>query len=768
MTTERSRTATELTVPALLGLVVCAFFHRAMLGERFFAVDFYQTFVPLRSILAEAWAHGIPAWTGRLGNGAPLLANPAYGVFYPPNLLYLGADAARSMTVLTVAHFIVGGVGAWRLARRFELSRAAAWVAAAGFVLSGPAVSSTAYPNLSWPLAWLPWALVAHDEAVRGRTGKGIAGLALCWFSMVSMGDPVVLAAALLGSALLASRDIWSRPARSIAAPGVAALLALVLSSPLLVAILRYAPQSVRGAGFKADGIVQWSLHPLLLVGTFLPNPFGDPSLSGPAGFWADALAFDRGKPLLAGLYVGGLTLSLAVLGALRRSRYRGILLAWLVVLVALALGKYGPIYPVLRDMPGFDALRYPTKWIVPAMLPLALLAASGLDAIAASASAATTSRRAPFVFLGVLSVLALLSACSMAGLETRLAALSSQPQLSIDRVPLPLHVRSTWLSATSWSAIPVALALLTLVFGARTRAASALLPIVAALVTLDVALANPSLAPTVRKDFYDVPAAAAAIFQDPAGHERVFVEDIGQSGRPLYHVHPPASPEAAARPHREGLAAYVGASVGLNLAFNPDTEAFSPIAYARAGVLTRGAPQREKLMLLGAAGATHIVTYQPFESPSLEPIATIPGAYNLPLLVYRNPLAMPRARIVPRLTAYDSDAGFIHLVQSAPDDLFRHTALVERQALQAAGLADGNGALREGGTATIVQEDGRSLIVQVAGPGGYLIVSDTLAPGWTAQVDDLPATLLRADLAFRAVPVPEGTHRVAMLYNPW
>ena len=775
MTGERWMAAKRLAAPMGLGVAVCSFFHRIFLGNLFFTVDFYQTFVPLRSILVETWSRGFPGWTGRLGNGAPVLPNPAYGVLYLPNLVYLGNDPARSMTALTVAHFVAGGVGAWLLARRWGLSRAASWTAAVGFVLSGPAVSSTAFPNLSWPLAWLPLALLAHEEAVRGRTWLGASGLALAWFSMFSMGDPVVLAAALAGSALIAMRDVaqhaadrpWrERLARPLVPLGSAALIALMLASPLVVAIARYLPASVRGAGFKAGGIVQWSLHPLLLAGMALPDAFGDPSLTGPAGFWASALAKDRGWPLLAGLYVGGLIAALAILGALRRSPRRVVLLVWLGLLVILALGAYGPIYPLAGERAGFDALRYPTKWIVPAMLPLALLAASGLDHLAEAASNTAALRRGTAVFLVVLALLSLVAIGSTIGLERQLAMLA-KPGLRIDGIPLELHVRRTWLLAAARSAVPLALALVALGVGVRARAVAKALPVIAALATLDVALANQRLAPTVSRAFYDRPRAAEVILGDPAGHERVFVDDTQDKNRPLRYARALKTPQEEAQPQRDGLIAYVGASVGLSLAYNPDVEAFSPIHYARAAVIVHSAPLREKLMLLGAAGATHIVTYHPLEGSSLQPMATIPGAYDLPLLVYRNPLAVPRARIVPRLTPYSSEARLLRALQSAPNDFFLHTALVERQELAAAGVNPETSSV-EGGTAGIVAEDGRSLVVQVDGPGGFLVVSDTLAPGWTARVDDAPAALLRADLAFRAVPVPAGSHRVEMRYSPW
>jgi hypothetical protein len=745
----------RLVLPGLLLLLIGAFFHRTILGDRFYAVDFYQTFVPLRAILAEAWSSGLPGWTGRLGNGAPVLANPAYGVFYPPNLLYLGRDPAASMTLLTVAHFAFGALGAWLLARRWGLSRASAWITAVAFALGGPAVSSTAYPNLSWPLAWLPWSLAAHDEAARGRKVAGIAAMAIVWFSMLAMGDPVVLGAAILASGLLAVREGFTGDGsqarwRPLLVPALAGVGALILASPLLLAIARYMPHSVRGAGFKSAGIVQWSLHPMLLAGTVLPNPYGDPSLHGPAAFWARALEQGRGQPLLAGLYVGALLVALVVLGALSRAPRRAVLLTWLGLLVLLALGKYGPFYPLAGERPGFDTLRYPMKWILPAMLPVALLAGLGVEAIPKA------PRRALVVFLAALAVLAAVCVGSMAGLDRALAALSGQPGLQIDDFPLRLHARTTWLTAAARAAAPLALALLALRAGGR-----ATLPAIAVLVSADLALANRHLAPTVPRGFYDVPPVAKAILEDRPAPGRVFVDDRAAEA----YLVPPRLATEAARPHHDRLLAYVGAGLGLRLAYNPDTEAYSPTAYARANMFVRAAPWREKLMLLGAAGVSHVVTFQSPAGPLADPIATVPSGFNRPLYVYRNPFPAARARVVPRLTPYEGDEGFIRAVQSAPDDFFRDTALVERADLPAGTEGD---PANEAGRAEVAAEDARSITIDVDGGGGFLVLSDTLAPGWSASIDGAASPLIRVDLAFRAVPVRPGRHRVVMRYDPW
>ncbi len=53
------------------------------------------------------------------------------------------------------------------------------------------------------------------------------------------------------------------------------------------------------------------------------------------------------------------------------------------------------------------------------------------------------------------------------------------------------------------------------------------------------------------------------------------------------------------------------------------------------------------------------------------------------------------------------------------------------------------------------------------ADSAGYLVLTDAWYPGWTATVDGEPVEILRADVAFRAVRIGVGTHRVEFRYEP-
>jgi uncharacterized membrane protein YfhO len=69
---------------------------------------------------------------------------------------------------------------------------------------------------------------------------------------------------------------------------------------------------------------------------------------------------------------------------------------------------------------------------------------------------------------------------------------------------------------------------------------------------------------------------------------------------------------------------------------------------------------------------------------------------------------------------------------------------------------------------AEIVSYEPERVEIETSSPrDGYLVLSDTYRPGWSALVDGAPSTLWRAQTAFRAVAVPSGKHRVVFLYRP-
>ena len=157
-----------LGLQAALALLVLTWLFRGLLdGRVLLQADLIQLFEPLRQVFAEEIRRGNFAWASALGNGRALLGNPLHGVAYPPNWLCVVVEPARALSMLCAIHVGWGALGAWSLARERGARAVGAWTAGAAFALCGVSLSAALMPNLGWPLAWLPWLVLAHARIRR-------------------------------------------------------------------------------------------------------------------------------------------------------------------------------------------------------------------------------------------------------------------------------------------------------------------------------------------------------------------------------------------------------------------------------------------------------------------------------------------------------------------------------------------------------------------------------------------------------------------------
>jgi hypothetical protein len=140
-------------------------------------------------------------------------------------------------------------------------------------------------------------------------------------------------------------------------------------------------------------------------------------------------------------------------------------------------------------------------------------------------------------------------------------------------------------------------------------------------------------------------------------------------------------------------------------------------------------------------------------------------------LVVRRN--AAPRAHLVHRVIAAEGEAGTLEATVTHAGEA-RTVAIVERGSLDtpvehgtlATALVEPPLGARE--TVRIVAEAAEEIRLDaIVAASALLILRDTFYPGWQATVDGNPVPIIRANHAFRAVPLDAGTHEVAFRYAP-
>ncbi len=130
--------------------------------------------------------------------------------------------------------------------------------------------------------------------------------------------------------------------------------------------------------------------------------------------------------------------------------------------------------------------------------------------------------------------------------------------------------------------------------------------------------------------------------------------------------------------------------------------------------------------------------------------------------MLYRVNSYLPRARLI---TDFSIDAAV-----TAGRVVARHTGDSELPPIVLAedpGIA-ADGAPNSVGSVVITSDLGDSVLMAAeCDRPCVLVMADLLLPGWRASVDGVPVKILRANTAFRAIPLAPGSHRIEMSYQP-
>jgi hypothetical protein len=735
-----------------VGLVLAIVYLPVFFGRIVFFRDIAHWIFPARVFVRDSLLRGeLPAWNPMQGLGLPALSDPLYGVFYPPNWLFLlvGRDWIASMlTWQNLAHLVGGSAGVFWLARRLRGTSVSAGVAALAWALSGYLTSQWTAGLRLLAAAWIPWVAVGHLallDCLRAggrRFGLGVVKAALPVAFALLMGE-VFLAVMGVGFALallvvvhgLERRADPALPRfsrRWVAAIGLAWLLGAGVGAVVVGPARALMMGNNRAAPLPRAAAEVYSLHPLRLIEFVAPGSMGNAYGEYPAGRWVGEASAD-GLPLSYSVYMGASVLALA-LAAFRRGRTLALALAGLSGLALLiAFGRHLPVHAVFRRIVyPLAFMRSPEKYTVLAVLGLALLAGEGCRRIL-SDTAQPWRRTA--ILLGSMIAFGIAS---------------------------PLVFPYPWSGYMVHGVRHGALAVLA-VLGLQVLAArgSRLTPaLLLAVVVLDLAAAVWPLQGFVPRALaVQEPAAARVVLADVADHvapPRLFRSEAVTTTAMKWN---PASN------HAEGEARLLQSLVTntpnvWGVAMVPGYDAAIPSSFWEAWA----AGQANRLAALRLAGVDYAVLA--VRDPN-EPVDHRSGLQALadPLRgarVYRVTDSLPRVFLASHAEILSDSAALQRLYE--PEVVAGHSVWLAPDA-NARELPASPG---RAGTCRLQAFSDRSLEARCdAEQPALAVFNEQFDPGWSAWVDGRPAPILRADMNMRAVLLVPGTHHIVMRYRP-
>jgi hypothetical protein len=710
----------RLAPAALFTLLVAAVYADPLLARRaFVGRDLVPYNFPLEHAVHDAWSRGrIPVWSANVSGGRPLLPNPNAGALYPVRPLLSKIPFPAAMRVFPVFHWALAGCGALALLGVLGVSPGAAWTAAATYAFSGVIVSEVFYLPQQAGAALQPWALWA---LVRGGAPRRAAvRIGIVYGLMLLAGDSVSVVAALATGALWIALEV-SRDGRRDAAVSLAggAALAALLAAPQIAATLLLIPETQRAVtGMKLGESLAFSLSPWRLAELAVPYPYGATWTLDPSAVWGPRELHG----FFATLYCGAFACLALFIAAARRSRGGRFALALLAGAAAIAAaGTFAPESWAALASP--LPIRYPEKLAVSMTLALAVLAGLAFDRV--RAEAARASRAA-------LAVAALLAACALVT-----AALPGVLRGSAARqAPTALAE-----GALGWLGTLTAISLLARDRPGRRAAAAAILTAVPLLATRRIAL-------TEREDAVFPPTAFARAVarRDPEGAWRTVDASRYRAASPLEAMVARADTDGTWL-YRESWYFHTPSLWDRGTVFNSDLD---------AGDLSRV----ESLRRVSSYAASDASGAPLFESVSLRFATRWRG---------QEPLPGFRRFGGDALREWDENA-------AAAQDVRVLTRWREAPSARAAlsalpGLSAGEAVLETGGSAAgagragavrVLERTPERLALEVVAPDpAWLFVLRGFWNHRRVRLDGRDAETVPAQLAFTAVRVPAGEHRI-------
>ncbi len=346
----------------LFAAIALIFWDVVFLQKAFLSGDHLIQHYPWAKFLQKSLRHfHLPWWTSQIQSGFPLLAEGQIGAFYPPNVVFLFLLPLKfAYNYEVLFHFALGAVFFYLYLKQIRISSEAAFFATLIF-LFGSCEGGFFYNITSQRVsAWFALSLFTVEGFTQKFNWRDVAILAFVIAFQIFAG---YLQVAIYCMAFTALYFLLRNGPKIFSRPSVGLMVAVILG--LGISAIQWIP-SIRLSAYSARAE---ALEPLAYMGSV--SPFFLMTLLFPAwtGLW-------RG-----GVYAGVLGLFFVLWSLFTKKAPLEKTWLWILLIsIALALGKYNPLYVLGVKIFKIYFFRIPSKFLFFSSFSLAVLAALGFD----------------------------------------------------------------------------------------------------------------------------------------------------------------------------------------------------------------------------------------------------------------------------------------------------------------------------------------------------------------------------------------------------
>ena len=365
---------------ACAALVLAFHFRLAWPGHALVANDFRALFIPLRIGLQHTLREGsLPFWQRGMFLGYPMLGDIQFQLLNPLTWLTLPLDAARGITVQSLAELCICAIGVAYWMKQRGLQPIHGVFAGCVFALSLKQTVHLHHWTFAASTCMWPWMLAGVEKRSVPLTAFATLGT---WLGS----SPQM---AYFGTALAAVYALSRRDLRTF----LAVPLGVAMAAPLLLPVAELSAWGPRGPGVTYRFQSQWSWPGReVWAAMVLPRVWGGRAgYDGPMNYWE-----------VQG-YVG--LLPMALLAAVPWRKTGAALFAAVAVLClwfSFGSESWLGFHRLLTHLPGYGGFRNPTRALMLVAFCVAVLSAEGLASL-------ETRRTKALVAIAALSALCLL-----------------------------------------------------------------------------------------------------------------------------------------------------------------------------------------------------------------------------------------------------------------------------------------------------------------------------------------------------------------------